>query len=100
MMTAHEIMLIILVVSLLSGILSGLPVSFVLMGVPFLVAVTGAVFDLFDISFLAAFPSRVFGILTNPMIISVPLFVLMGGFLEKSDIAKKMLLTAGALFGK
>ncbi len=99
-MTAHEIMLIILVVSLLSGILSGLPVSFVLMGVPFLVAVTGAVFDLFDISFLAAFPSRVFGILTNPMIISVPLFVLMGGILEKSDIAKKMMLTAGALFGK
>jgi tripartite ATP-independent transporter DctM subunit len=70
-----------------------------LIGVPFLIAVTGAIFNVFDISFLAAFPSRVFGILTNPVIISVPLFVLMGGLLERSDIAKKMMLTAGALFG-
>ena len=98
-MSVHAVLLIILTICLLCGILSGLPVSFVLIGVPVLIAVIGAIFDVFDISFLAAFPSRVFGILTNPVIISVPLFVLMGGLLERSDIAKKMMLTAGALFG-
>ena len=98
-MSVHEVLLIILVICLLGGILSGLPVSFVLIGVPFLIAAIGAIFDIFDMAFLAAFPSRVFGILTNPIIISVPLFVLMGGLLERSGIAKKMMLTAGALFG-
>ncbi len=98
-MSVHEGLLIILVICLLGGILSGLPVSFVLIGIPFLIAVIGAIFDIFDMAFLAAFPSRVFGILTNPIIISVPLFVLMGGLLERSGIAKKMMLTAGALFG-
>ncbi len=98
-MNVHAVMLIILVICLLGGILSGLPISFVLIAVPFSIAVIGALFDVFDIAFLAAFPSRVFGILTNPIIISVPLFVLMGGLLERSGIAKKMMLTAGALFG-
>lgn len=99
-MSVHEVLLILLTICLLSGILSGLPVSFVLIGVPFLIASIGAIFDVFDMSFIAAYPSRVFGILTNPVIISVPLFVLMGGLLERSDIAKKMMLTAGALFGE
>ncbi len=99
-MSVHAILLIILTICLLSGILSGLPVSFVLIGAPFLIASIGAIFNVFDMSFLAAFPSRVFGILTNPVIISVPLFVLMGGLLERSDIAKKMMFTAGALFGE
>ena len=98
-MGVHEVLLIILTVCLLGGILSGLPVSFVLIAVPFLIALIGAVFDIFDLAFLAAFPSRVFGILTNPVIISVPLFVLMGSLMERSDIAKKMMLTGGALFG-
>ena len=99
-MSVHAVMLIILVFCLLGGILSGLPISFVLIAVPFSIAVIGALFDVFDMAFLAAFPSRVFGILTNPVIISVPLFVLMGSLLERSDIAKKMMLTGGALFGK
>ena len=98
-MSSHEIMLIILVICLLGGILSGLPISFVLIGVPFFITAIAAIFDIFDMAFIAAFPSRVFGILTNPVIISVPLFVLMGSLLERSDIAKKMMLTGGALFG-
>lgn len=99
-MTPHEILLAVLLTLLLGGILSGIPVSFVLIGVPTLVAFLGAAFGIFDITFLAAFPTRTFGLLTNPILLSVPLFVLMGGMLEKSDIARKMMLTAGALFGQ
>lgn len=93
-------LLLILAALLFAGILSGIPVSFVLMGVPTLIAFIGAVFGLFDLAFIDAFPSRAFGLLTNPVLLSVPLFVLMGGLLEKSDIAKRMMLTAGALFGQ
>ncbi|WP_370209197.1 TRAP transporter large permease subunit, partial [Pararhodobacter marinus] len=86
-------------VLLLGGILSGAPVGFVLLGVPTLVAFLGASLGVFDLGFLSAFPSRAFGILTNDVFLSVPLFVLMGGLLERSNIAKRMMLTAGALFG-
>lgn len=96
---SHEILLILLVIGLFSGIISGIPVGFVLLGVPFLVAILGAGVGAFDLAFLDAFPSRAFGLLTNPVFIAVPLFVIMGSLLEKSDIARRMMLTAGALFG-
>ena len=99
-MTPHEILLSVLCGGLLLGVLLGLPVAFVLMGVPLLTAFVGYLFGHFDLAFVAAFPSRVFGLLTNPVLVSVPLFVLMGGILERSDIAKRMMLTAGALFGE
>ena len=99
-MSAHEILLSLLLILLLCGILTGIPVSIVLIGIPTFIALLGAVFGAFDLTFLNAFPTRAFGLLTNPVLLSVPLFVLMGGMLEKSDIARKMMLTAGALFGK
>lgn len=97
---AHELLLILLGVLLFGGILSGVPVSFVLLGAPFLIAVLGALTGTFDLAFIDAFPSRAFGLLTNPVFVAVPLFVLMGSLLEKADIAKRMMLTAGALFGE
>lgn len=97
---SHSVLLVLLVLLLFSGILSGIPVAFVLLGVPMLVALLGAVTGGFDLAFVEAFPSRSFGLLTNPVFLSVPLFVLMGGLLEKSDIARRMMLTAGALFGE
>lgn len=96
---SHELLLIVLGILLFAGILSGAPVSFVLIGVPTLVAFLGALTGGFDLAFVDAFPSRAFGLLTNPIFLSVPLFVVMGGLLEKSNIAKRMMLTAGALFG-
>jgi len=96
----QDFFLIGLIVTLLTAILTGLPVAFVLMGVPFLVAVLGSLAGAFDLTFVSAFPSRVFGLVTNPVLVSVPLFVLMGGLLERSDIARRMMLTAAVLFGE
>ena len=99
-MSGAEVLLILLCVGLLGAILAGIPVAFALLGVPFVAAVIGAVAGVFDMAFVAAFPSRVFGLLTNPVLVSVPLFVFMGSLLERSDIARRMTLTAGALFGE
>ncbi|MBY5986576.1 MULTISPECIES: TRAP transporter large permease [Roseovarius] len=98
-MTGHEYFLIPLTVMLLAGILSGLPVGFVLIGVPFSLAMVASAFGAFDLAFLSAFPSRVFGLVTNPILVAIPLFLLLGNLLERSDIARRMMLTAGALFG-
>lgn len=97
---SHDILLVLLAIGLMGGILSGAPVGFVLLGVPTLIALLGAAAGGFDLAFIDAFPARAFGMLSNPILLAVPLFVVMGGLLEKSDIAKRMMLTAGALFGE
>ncbi|MDQ7049846.1 MAG: TRAP transporter large permease subunit [Enterobacterales bacterium] len=43
--------------------------------------------------------SRLFGIIQNPTLIAVPLFVFMGGMLEKAKIADKLLSGIAAMMG-
>jgi tripartite ATP-independent transporter DctM subunit len=45
-------------------------------------------------------PYRIYGIMQNFTLISVPLFILMGFILEKSEIAKELLESMGQLFGQ
>ncbi len=44
-------------------------------------------------------PYRVYGIMGNITLMSIPLFILMGLILEKSKIAEDLLLSMGKLFG-
>ncbi len=50
-------------------------------------------------SFLGALPQRVFGVMTNPVLLAIPLFIFMGVMLERSRIAEELLETMGRLFG-
>ena len=97
---AHSLMLGLLLVGLLGGLSSGFPVAFVLGGVALLVAGLGMLLGNFDPSFLEAFPSRIFGTVTNETLVAVPLFVFMGIMLEKSRIAESLLEAVAALFGR
>jgi len=45
-------------------------------------------------------PYRIYGIMQNYTLISLPLFIFMGLILEKSGMAEKMLHSIGILFGK
>ncbi len=76
-------------------VLAGFPVAFTLGGVSLL-------FGLFtlDPHFLALIPSRIMGIMSNFVLLAVPLFVFMGVILEKSGIAARMLNVMGLLFGR
>lgn len=91
--------LIVLGLSLLSGILSGIPVMLILAGVPVVVAYIAAAFGAFDLSFLQAYPQRAYGVMQNSLLVAVPLFVLMGVLLERSRVAERMLLQVGQLLG-
>ena len=77
----------------------GFPVAFTLGGVSLLFAGIGLLTNTFDLAFLHAMPNRLFGILSNQILIAVPLFVFMGVMLEKSRIAEKLLHSLGLLFG-
>lgn len=91
---------ILLVAALIGGILLGYPVSFTLAGVATLFAFIGWGTGNFDMALLGALSQRVFGLLTNDVLIAIPLFVLMGVVLEKSRIAEELLETMGKLFGR
>ena len=85
--------------ALIGGILIGYPVSFTLAGVATAFAFIGFALGDFDLSLLGAFSQRVFGIMTNNVLIAIPLFVFMGVVLEKSRIAEQLLETMARLFG-
>lgn len=88
-----------MLLALLAALLAGFPVAFTLSGVALLAAALGNVVGMFDFSFVAAFPNRIYGIMTNDLLIAVPLFVFMGVMLERSRIAEELLTTMGLLLG-
>src|SRR5690606_20057143 len=90
---------LLLVLALVAGLLSGFPVAFVLAGVSLLLAGLGMLFGVFDPSYLQAFPNRVFGVMGNETLLAVPLFVFMGVMLERSKLAEDLLESVAALFG-
>ena len=45
----------------------------------------------FDLSFVRFIPQRIFGTMTNEVLIAVPLFVFMGVMLERSKVAEELL---------
>lgn len=77
----------------------GFPVAFSLAGTSLIVAGFGYLAGSFDGAFLNALPNRIFGILSNQILIAVPLFVFMGIMLEKSRIAERLLHNMALLFG-
>ena len=80
--------------------MTGYPVAFALAGTALIFSLIGSLIGGFDSSFLAAMPSRLFGIMTNETLMAVPLFVFMGAMLERSQIAEQLLDAMSALFGK
>jgi tripartite ATP-independent transporter DctM subunit len=80
-------------------LLFGYPVAFTLAGTALLFTIIGDATGTFDPAFLEALPNRLYGIMTNQVLIAVPLFVFMGVMLERSKIAEKLLETMTRLFG-
>lgn len=85
--------------ALVGFILMGYPVAFTIAGVATGFAVLGWLLDMFNIGLMGALGQRFFGVMTNPVLTAIPLFVLMGVILEKSRIAEDLLETMGRLFG-
>lgn len=90
---------LIMFAALCGGILLGYPVIFTLSGVAILFGVAGMILGHFNMALLAALGQRVFSIMTNDILLAIPLFVLMGVILERSRIAEELLEEMGKLFG-
>jgi len=90
---------ILLFIVALIVLLSGYPVAFALAGTALIFAFVGWRLGVFEPAYLIASPSRIFGVMTNQVLIAVPLFVFMGVMLEKSKVAEELLDTMSKLFG-
>ncbi len=90
---------ILMILAVITVLLAGYPVAFTLAGVALVFAGVGLATGVFDATFFAAAPSRIFGTMTNQVLVAVPLFVFMGVMLEKSRVAEELLDAVGAALG-
>lgn len=93
-------MILLMIMFLFAGLLAGLPVAIHLAATGLLFSLIGIQYNYFDAIFLQAIPNRLFGIVNNQLLISVPLFVLMGNILEKTNIAERLLNVMAQLLGR
>ncbi len=90
-----ELLAILLFFSIFLLILYGYPVAFTLGGISIIYVVC-----FLDPVVFSALPPRIMGVMSNYVLLAVPLFIYMGIMLEKSGLAESMLETMAMLFGK
>lgn len=89
----------------------GFPVAFTFGSVSIFFGIAAAVIELMpDATFVAVseefflmfsmMPFRMYSIMTNTILMAIPLFIFMGIVLQKSELAERLLEAMGALFGK
>jgi tripartite ATP-independent transporter DctM subunit len=98
-MAVPEIFAIALVVAVCATLMAGYPVALTLGGISLAAALLGGLLGVFDVSLLNALPQRIFGVVSNDVLIAIPLFVFMGVMLERSHVAEDLLETMGRLLG-
>ncbi len=98
-MPLPELLAILLVVAVCALLFAGYPVALTLGGVSLAFALAAHALGALDIGLLGALPQRIFGVMTNSVLLAIPLFIFMGVMLERSAIAEHLLETMGRLFG-
>lgn len=91
---------LLLLIAVIVVLLSGYPVALVLGGVAVVFAALGMALGQFDPVLFYTLPSRLFGVMTNGVLLAIPLFVFMGLVLERSNLAGDMLDAAASLFAR
>ncbi len=81
-------------------LLIGFPVAFSLCAVGLFFGFLSIELGFFTTAYLGNLPLRVFGILSNDLLLAIPFFTLMGAILERCGLAEDLLEGTGQLFGK
>jgi tripartite ATP-independent transporter DctM subunit len=109
MLETNEIMVIALLVTFIGLIFSGFPVAWVLAGVSVLfsfIAILGYEYLGWDTYFLTdtrifgVMVQRIWGQMSNWILVSLPMFIFMGLMLERSGVTEKLMENFIQLFGR
>jgi len=98
-MITKEIMGPLMFGGLIVFMLIGYPVAFSLAAVGLFFGFIGVELGFFEFALLQALPDRVFGILSNDLLLAIPFFTFMGAILERCGLAEDLLEGMGQLFG-
>ncbi len=79
--------------------LIGYPVAFSLAAVGLFFGWIAIEQGFFHVSLLQALPERIFGIMSNDLLLAIPFFTFMGAILERCGLAEDLLDSIGQLFG-
>jgi TRAP-type mannitol/chloroaromatic compound transport system permease large subunit len=90
---------VLMVAAVIAALMAGYPVALTLAGVSLMFAVLGHALGAMSFGILGALPQRIFGIMTNDVLLAVPMFIFMGVMLQQSQIAEQLLERMGRLFG-
>ena len=99
-MLSLEIMPPLMFGGLVVFLLMGFPVAFSLSAVGLFFGFISIEMGFFTTAYLGNLPLRVFGILSNDLLLSIPFFTFMGAILERCGLAEDLLEGTGQLFGK
>ena len=79
--------------------LIGFPVAFSLAALGLFAGFISIELGFFPAQYLANLPLRIFGILSNDLLLAIPFFTFMGAILERCGLAEDLLEGTGQLFG-
>lgn len=85
--------------AIIGVLMLGFPVAFSLAGTALIFGLIGWWLGVYDPSNYGSLVGRYIGLMTNEVLVAVPLFIFMGVVLERSGIAERLLVTMGKLFG-
>jgi tripartite ATP-independent transporter DctM subunit len=98
-MPLPEILAVLMVAAVCVVLFAGYPVALTLGGISLAFAVIAELAGVMQLALLGALPQRMFGVMTNEVLLAIPLFIFMGVMLERSQIAEDLLETMARLFG-
>ena len=95
----RELMAPLMFGGLIVFMLIGYPVAFSLAAVGLFFGIIGIELGFFPVALLQALPERIFGIISNDLLLAIPFFTFMGAILERCGLAEDLLDGMGQLFG-
>lgn len=106
-MQVSDYLVIAMFLTFIGFLMTGYPVALCLAGTSILFTTVGYFSDLYlgtvtgvDFNFFGLAVTRVYSIMANWVLVSLPMFIFMGLMLDRSGIAERLMLSAQELFGK
>jgi len=103
----NEYLIILMFLTFIGLLFTGIPVAYVLAGTGVIFTGVGYLSDQYldtitglDFLTLGIMVNRLFKIMSNWVLVALPMFIYMGLMLDKSDVAKKLMLSMQNLFGR
>jgi tripartite ATP-independent transporter DctM subunit len=106
-METTDLLVLLMLATFIGLLMTGFPIAFVLSGVSVVFTAVGYLSDSYlgtatalDVSVLGMIVMRVFNLMSNWVLVAIPMFIYMGMMLDRSGIAEKMMDAMQRLFGR